>query len=95
MNKILITAFLLATCMGVAAFYKQPKPSKSIRLKQLTSTIKNDTGAVIDVIIDNGEREREFAIHFTAWPDSLVLSGTFSAWYYNYSKTYTAIIPLN
>lgn len=94
-NKL--TSLLLALLITIlfSGFYKNElKPNKGIKFKMLTSTIKSDTSAVIDVIIDNGEREREFTIDCTIKSDSLLLRGDFQAWYFNYHKTYTASIPI-
>lgn len=68
--------------------------NQTIKFRQISSELKSETTAVIHVTIDNGEREREFDVVCIAWPDSLELRTTIAAWYFNYSKTFTAKIPI-
>lgn len=93
MNKR--TTIILLLCIVLVFFqgFKEPR-NNTIRFKQLTSTIKNDTNATIHVIIDNGEREREFTAFCTVWPDSFSIRIEIPDWYRNFSKTYTATIPI-
>jgi hypothetical protein len=65
-----------------------------VKFRQLTSTIKSDTSAVIEIKIDNGERERDFTAHCTLSGDSVLLRVEIPAWYFNYTKTFTASIPI-
>lgn len=98
MNKSMRLMALIPVLTAIAglswrAINEQREPP-GIRFNTMTSTIINDTLVRIDAVIDNGEREREFQIFCTAYPDSITLSGVFQAYYYNYAHTYHATIPL-
>lgn len=94
-SLIISLPFLIAAIAIVMAFTKPTEVKKGITFRTATTRILNDTTIKIDIVIDNGEREREFTIYGYSKPDSFVLQGVFPAYFYNYSKTFTASIPLN
>jgi hypothetical protein len=94
MNKITLTTFLLITCIELFGYNNEHKPSKGIKFVSFQTTRINDTLVKIDATIDNGERERTFTVNCSVGKDSFLIKTVIPAWYYNYSKTFTASIPI-
>jgi len=86
--------FLVAFISICTAFDRVKTKAKGITFRTANTRILNDTTIKIDIVIDNAEREREFTIYGYSKPDSFVLQGIFPAYFYNYSKTFTATIPI-
>lgn len=94
-NKLTAFSLLLFITVIFSGFYKgEHKPSKGIKFVSFRTTKINDTLVKIDATIDNGERERTFTVNCTLCSDSFLIRTEIAAWFYNYSKTFTASIPI-
>lgn len=94
-NKL--TALLVALLITIlfSGFYKsEHKPSNGIKFKQLTSTIKTDTSATIEVLVDNGEREQTINLDCIISSDSLRFIGAVLPNDRNVTINYRASIKL-
>jgi len=72
--NIKLTAILLLFVVVLLHGFKN-RPNAAIRFKTLTSTIKSDTSATIEAIIERGEIEQTITILCTVGRDSLLFTG--------------------
>jgi hypothetical protein len=94
MNKITITTFLLITCIGLFGYNNEPKSSKGIKFRQLTSTIKTDTSAVIEAILERAGVQQDITIYCAIDDDSLRFTGVVLPNDRNVTINYRASIKL-
>ncbi len=69
-----LTAILLLFVVVLLHGFKD-KPHSPIRFKTLTSTIKNDSSATIEAIIERQDIEQTVTVHCTIGGDSLRFTG--------------------
>lgn len=93
MTKLIITGILLILLtITFTGFHS--KPYIGVRLKQCTTTIISDTSAIIEALIDNGEREQTITISCSITDSFFKMQGIVKPNDRNVKITYTGQIKL-
>lgn len=81
----------LTVCL-LTAFREKPKAS--IRFKTLTSTIKSDTSATIELLVDRGDYEEFVSVDCTLGDTALSFRASYHPNFRNVTVNYSGKLPL-